>query len=297
MTTRPTPLLDRVLWPRDLKNLTVDELATLSDELRTFLIDSVSKTGGHFASGLGTVELTVALHYVFDTPRDLLVWDVSHQCYPHKLLTGRFERFDTLRTAGGLAGYTRRAESAHDPFGASHGSTSISAALGFAVARDLRGGDEHVVAVIGDGALTGGLAYEGLNNAGELQKRLIVVLNDNEMSIARNVGAIARYLTKLTTSRIYRRFERDVWDLLGKLPPGLRDEILSRGAGATGRLPLPTAEEAGVLDSLSADAATSVDALVEATNRPVTEVLALLLSLEVKGLIAAGPGACFRRRM
>ncbi|MCL4807066.1 MAG: 1-deoxy-D-xylulose-5-phosphate synthase, partial [Thermoanaerobaculia bacterium] len=155
MTSRPTPLLDRVLWPRDLKNLTVEELATLSDELRTFLIDSVSKTGGHFASGLGTVELTVALHYVFDTPRDLLVWDVSHQCYPHKVLTGRRDRLHTIRQKGGLSGFTSRTESEYDVFGAAHASTSISAALGMAAARDARGDDYNVVAIIGDGGLTG----------------------------------------------------------------------------------------------------------------------------------------------
>ncbi len=154
MTSRSTPLLDRVSWPRDLKNLTLEELATLSDELRTFLIDSVSKTGGHFASGLGTVELTVALHYVFDTPRDLLVWDVSHQCYPHKVLTGRRDRLHTIRQKGGLSGFTSRAESEYDVFGAAHASTSISAALGMAAARDAKGEDYSVVAIIGDGGLT-----------------------------------------------------------------------------------------------------------------------------------------------
>lgn len=208
--------------PDDLKRVRRADLPALAAEMRHVIVQTVARRGGHLGANLGVVELTLALHRVFDSPRDKIVWDVGHQCYPHKLLTGRYGRFDTLRARGGVAGYPRPAESEHDPFGASHGSTSISAALGFAVARDLRGGDEHVVAVIGDGALTGGLAYEGLNNAGELQKRLIVVLNDNEMSIARNVGAIARYLTKLTTSRIYRRFERDVWELLGKLPPGLR---------------------------------------------------------------------------
>ncbi len=215
-------LLEGIHSPDDLKRLRREDLPALAAEMRHVIIQTVARRGGHLGPNLGVVELTLALHRVFDSPRDKLIWDVGHQCYPHKLLTGRFERFDTLRTSGGIAGYPRPAESEHDPFGASHGSTSISAALGFAVARDLRGGDEHVVAIIGDGALTGGLAFEGLNNAGELQKRLIVVLNDNAMSIARNVGAIARYLTKLTTSRIYRRFERDVWELLGKLPPGLR---------------------------------------------------------------------------
>jgi 1-deoxy-D-xylulose-5-phosphate synthase len=215
-------LLESIRSPADLKALARPQLTALAVELRHVIIQTVARRAGHLAPNLGVVELTLALHRVFDSPRDKIVWDVGHQCYTHKLLTGRYERFDTLRTAGGIAGYPRRSESEHDPFGASHGSTSISAALGFAVARDLRGGDEHIVAVIGDGALTGGMAYEGLNNAGELQKRLIVVLNDNDMSIAPNVGAIAHYLTKLTTSRIYRRFERDVWDLLGKLPPGWR---------------------------------------------------------------------------
>ncbi len=215
-------LLERIHGPDDLKALRPDEVAALAAEMRHVIIQTVARRGGHLAPNLGVVELTLALHRVFDSPRDRILWDVGHQCYPHKLLTGRSERFDTLRTLGGIAGYPRRVEGEHDPFGASHGSTSISAALGFAVARDLRGGDEHVLAVIGDGALTGGLAYEGLNNAGELNRRLIVVLNDNEMSIAPNVGAIARYLTKLTTSRIYRRFEHDVWELLGKLPPGWR---------------------------------------------------------------------------
>jgi len=215
-------LLEGIRSPADLKALSRPQLTALTAELRHVIIQTVARRAGHLAPNLGVVELTLALHRVFDSPRDKIIWDVGHQCYTHKLLTGRYERFDTLRTSGGISGYPRRAESEHDPFGASHGSTSISAALGFAVARDLRGGDEHVVAVIGDGALTGGMAYEGLNNAGELQKRLIVVLNDNDMSIAPNVGAIARYLTKLTTSRIYRRFERDVWELLGKLPPGWR---------------------------------------------------------------------------
>src|SRR5207245_1546196 len=159
----------------------------------------------HPAATLCATDRTLSLHRVFDSPNDKSIWDVGHQSYPHKLVTGRFERFDTLRTRGGIAGYPRRQESDHDAFGTCHGSTSISAALGFAVARDLRGEKHHVIAVIGDGALTGGMAFEGLNNVGELGKRLIVVLNDNEMSISPNIGAIHRYLTKLTTSRIYRR--------------------------------------------------------------------------------------------
>ena len=186
--------------------------------MRHVIIQTVARRAGHLAPNLGAVELAIALHRVFDSPRDKIIWDVGHQSYPHKLLTGRFARFDTLRSFNGLAGYPSRDESEHDPFGTCHGSTSISAALGFAVARDLAGEKNHVIAVIGDGALTGGMAFEGLNNAGELGKRLIVILNDNEWSISPNIGAIARYLTKLTTSRMYRAMERDVFDLLGRLP-------------------------------------------------------------------------------
>jgi 1-deoxy-D-xylulose-5-phosphate synthase len=215
-------LLERIQSPADLKGLSPEELAQLATEIRHEVIQTVARNAGHLAPNLGVVELTLALHRVFDSPRDKIIWDVGHQSYPHKLVTGRFERFGTLRTWDGLAGYPRRAESEHDPFGTSHGSTSISAALGFAAARDLKGEDHHVIAVIGDGALTGGMAFEGLNNAGELAKRLIVILNDNEMSISPNIGAIHRYLTKLTTSRIYRRLESDVWELLGKLPKALR---------------------------------------------------------------------------
>jgi 1-deoxy-D-xylulose-5-phosphate synthase len=211
-------LLERIQSPADLKPLTRAELKKLAAEMRHVIIQTVARRAGHLAPNLGAVELALALHRVFDSPRDKIIWDVGHQSYPHKLVTGRFERFDTLRTWGGIAGYPRRAESEHDPFGTCHGSTSLSAALGFAVARDLKGDDEHVVAVIGDGALTGGMAFEGLNNIGELKKRVIVILNDNEWSISPNIGAIARYLTKLTTSRMYRAIERDVYELLGKLP-------------------------------------------------------------------------------
>src|SRR5512134_877496 len=215
-------LLDGIHSPADVKGLDRVALAKLAAEVRHVIIQTVARNAGHLAPNLGVVELTLALHRVFDSPRDKIIWDVGHQSYPHKLLTGRYEQFQTLRRLGGIAGYPRRAESPHDPFGTSHGSTSISAALGFAAARDLKGENHHVVAVIGDGALTGGMAFEGLNNAGELKKRLIVVLNDNEMSISPNIGAIHRYLTKLTTSRIYRGFEHDVWELLGKLPKALR---------------------------------------------------------------------------
>ncbi len=220
-------LLERIHSPADLKRLSRAELDQLAAEMRHVIVQTVARRAGHLAPNLGVVELTLALHRVFDSPRDKIIFDVGHQSYPHKLLTGRLERFDTLRSLGGIAGYPNRAESEHDPFGTCHGSTSISAALGFAAARDLQGGNHHVIAVIGDGALTGGMAFEGLNNAGELGKPLIVVLNDNEWSISPNVGAIARYLTKLTTSRLYRAFEKDVWELLGKLPKGAKARTLA----------------------------------------------------------------------
>ncbi|HEY6867918.1 MAG TPA: 1-deoxy-D-xylulose-5-phosphate synthase [Candidatus Eisenbacteria bacterium] len=220
-------LLERIQSPADLRGLSRPELDQLASEMRHVIIQTVARRAGHLAPNLGVVELTLALHRVFDSPHDKILFDVGHQSYPHKLLTGRYERFDTLRSLGGIAGYPNRSESEHDPFGTCHGSTSISAALGFAVARDLRGEHHHVIAVIGDGALTGGLAFEGLNNAGELRKRLIVVLNDNEWSISPNVGAIARYLTKLTTSRLYLAFEKDVWELLGRLPRGAKAQELA----------------------------------------------------------------------
>lgn len=215
-------ILERIQSPADLKALPRAEVDALAAEIRHVIIQTVARNAGHLAPNLGVVELSLALHKVFESPVDKIVWDVGHQSYPHKLLTGRYDRFHTLRQLNGIAGYPRRAESEHDHFGTSHGSTSIAAALGFAAARDLRGEHHHVIAVIGDGAFTGGMAFEGLNNAGELKKRLILILNDNEMSISPNIGAIHRYLTKLTTSRIYRRFEHDVWEMLGKLPKSLR---------------------------------------------------------------------------
>jgi 1-deoxy-D-xylulose-5-phosphate synthase len=200
MTDQPkTPMLDRVTWPSDLQHLTDPELRQLADELRAETISAVSVTGGHLGAGLGVVELTVALHAVFRTPRDKIIWDVGHQCYPHKILTGRRDRIRTLRGEGGLSGFTKRSESAYDPFGAAHSSTSISAALGFAVAADLGGDPGDAVAVIGDGAMSAGMAFEAMNNAGDLKKRLFVVLNDNEMSIAPPVGALSSYLTRLYT--------------------------------------------------------------------------------------------------
>src|SRR5512140_2158737 len=217
---RPTPHLDRIQWPRVLRGLTLDELQVVSDELRTFVIDAVSKTGGHFASGLGAVELTVALHSVYETPRDLLVWDVGHQTYPHKVLTGRKAQLRTIRQRGGLSGFTNRSESEYDPFGAAHASTSISAALGMAAARDERGEDYEVVAIIGDGGLTGGVAMEGLNQAGYLKRRLIVILNDNDMSISPNVGAMSGYLLRIARGQLYNRVREDVAHILKKLPKG-----------------------------------------------------------------------------
>jgi len=212
-------LLDRIASPADLKRLSLEELGGLSCELRQFIIEVVSQRGGHLASSLGAVEIAIALHYVFDSPRDKILWDVGHQSYAHKILTGRREAFKTLRSRGGISGFPNRFESEHDAFGVGHASTSISAALGLAVSRDLRGEDHYVVSVIGDGALSGGLAFEGINQAGHLKKnRFIIVLNDNEMSISRNVGALSRYLTKMTTKKPYLQFEADVWELLGKVP-------------------------------------------------------------------------------
>jgi len=206
-----TPLLDRIQKPADLRRLDVGKLKQLAGELRQETIDAVSVTGGHLGAGLGVIELTVALHYVFDTPRDKLIWDVGHQAYPHKILTGRRDRIRTLRQGGGLSGFTRRAESAFDPFGAAHASTSISAGLGMVVARDLAGEANHVVCVIGDGAMSAGMAYEAMNNAGAMGKRLIVILNDNDMSIAPPVGAFSAYLARHLSGRTYSRM-RDLWD-------------------------------------------------------------------------------------
>ena len=196
-------LLDNINFPKDLRDLKKKDLKQVSKELREKLIDAVSKTGGHLGAGLGVVELTVALHYVFDTPRDKLVWDVGHQAYPHKILTGRKDKIYTLRQGNGLSGFTKRSESEYDPFGAAHSSTSISSTLGMAVAKKLSNDKNQVVAVIGDGAMSAGMAYEAMNNAGALKSKLIVILNDNEMSIARPVGAMSKYLSKLLTGRLY----------------------------------------------------------------------------------------------
>lgn len=213
-----TPLLDRVKTPEDLRRLDESELRGLADELRQETISAVSVTGGHLGAGLGVVELTVALHWVFDTPRDRLIWDVGHQTYPHKILTGRRDRIRTLRSPGGLSGFTRRAESEYDAFGAAHSSTSISAGLGMAVARDLEKRDNNVICVIGDGAMSAGMAYEALNNAGARDERLIVVLNDNDMSIAPPTGALSAYLARITSSGTYL-YLRDIAKQLAKQLP------------------------------------------------------------------------------
>jgi 1-deoxy-D-xylulose-5-phosphate synthase len=213
-----TPLLDMIRLPRDLRQLPPESLRQVADELRSETVDAVSVTGGHLGAGLGVIELTVALHYVFDTPYDKLIWDVGHQAYPHKILTGRRDRIRTLRQGGGLSGFTRRAESEYDPFGAAHASTSISAGLGMATARDLTGDDYNVVCVIGDGAMSAGMAYEAMNNAGAMKKRLIVILNDNDMSIAPPVGAMSAYLARRISGRTYSRM-RNLWERIAERLP------------------------------------------------------------------------------
>ncbi len=236
-----TPLLDTVDVPADIRRLRAEQLRQLADELRQETISAVSVTGGHLGAGLGVVELTVALHYVFDTPRDRLIWDVGHQAYPHKIVTGRRSRIRTLRQEGGLSGFTRRAESEYDPFGAAHSSTSISAGLGMAVARDLAGGNNSVIAVIGDGALSAGMAYEAMNNAGALRSRLIVVLNDNDMSIAPPVGAVSGHLSRLLSGRPYVTLRNLGRTFAENLPKPLelaakRAEEFARGFVAGGTL-------------------------------------------------------------
>ncbi len=213
----PYQLLSKIDSPADIRKLSQSELRILADEVREFIIDTISKVGGHLGAGLGTVELTIALHYVFDTPHDKLVWDVGHQAYPHKILTGRRDQFHTIRQLHGLSGFLRRSESEYDTFGAGHASTSISAALGMAAARDFAGEKYKVVAIIGDGSMTGGMAYEAMNNAGTGKKDLIVVLNDNDMSIAPNVWAFSSYFTGLAASETYNRLKANVWELTGKL--------------------------------------------------------------------------------
>src|SRR3954464_5534318 len=236
-----TPLLDRVHLPADLRALAPEQLPQLADELRQETINAVANTGGHLGAGLGVVELTVALHYVFDTPADRLIWDVGHQSYPHKILTGRRDRIRTLRQGGGLSGFTKRAESDYDPFGAAHSSTSVSAALGMAVARALAGKDNNVVAVVGDGAMSAGMAYEAMNNAGARNERLIVILNDNDMSIAPPVGAMSAYLARLISGRTYRSLREIGKQLAQHLPKffeqkAARAEEFARGFWTGGTL-------------------------------------------------------------
>src|SRR6266849_7700888 len=222
----PTPLLDTIATPADLRQLSEKDLRQVAEELRAETISAVADTGGHLGAGLGVVELTVALHYLFDTPRDRLVWDVGHQAYPHKILTSRRDRIRTLRQGNGLSGFTKRAESEYDCFGAAHSSTSISAALGMAVARDLGGKSHNVVAVIGDGAMSAGMAYEAMNNAGAMNSRLIVILNDNEMSIAPPVGAMAAYLARLLSSPMYMSLRGIGKQFAERLPGFIKDKAV-----------------------------------------------------------------------
>src|ERR1700710_1272544 len=241
-----TPLLDRIKTPHDLRKLPEHDLRQLADELRSETISAVSVTGGHLGAGLGVVELTVALHYIFDTPRDRVIWDVGHQAYPHKILTGRRDAIRTLRQGGGLSGFTKRSESPYDPFGAAHSSTSISAGLGMAVARDLRQArgihdERHVVAVIGDGAMSAGMAYEAMNNAGAMHSRLVVVLNDNDMSIAPPVGAMSAYLSRLLSSNSYLNLRELAGRMAKRFPRGVantarRAEEYARGILTGGTL-------------------------------------------------------------
>ncbi len=223
-TGRPfTPLLDTIVWPQELRKLKPEQLPQLADELRAETISAVSVTGGHFGSGLGVVELTAALHYVFNTPEDIIIWDVGHQAYPHKILTGRRDRVRTLRQGGGLSGFTKRAESEYDPFGAGHSSTSISAAFGFAVGRDFNNKKNNVIAVIGDGSISAGMAYEAMNNAGASNSRLIIILNDNDMSIAPPTGAVSAYLSRLVSSKEYRGLRHIAKEFASIFPRRLKE--------------------------------------------------------------------------
>jgi 1-deoxy-D-xylulose-5-phosphate synthase len=237
----PTPLLDTITAPAAMRDLSRDQLKQLADELRAEVIDAVSVTGGHLGAGLGVIELTVALHAIFDTPNDRLIWDVGHQAYPHKVLTGRRDRIRTLRQKDGLSGFTRRVESAYDPFGAGHSSTSISAGLGMAVASELKGESRHVVAVIGDGAMSAGMAYEAMNNAGAMDARLIVILNDNDMSIAPPTGAMSAYLARLVSGPLYRGVRKTAKQIAKALPqifhePARRTEEFARSWWTGGTL-------------------------------------------------------------
>jgi 1-deoxy-D-xylulose-5-phosphate synthase len=217
ITKEKYPALHKVNYPADFRNWNLNELKQLCSDVREYLIDVVSQVGGHFGGGLGVVELTVALHKVFNTPEDVVIWDTGHQGYPHKILTGRKEKLPTIRQLGGLSGFLKISESEYDAFGAGHATTSISSALGMAIARDLKKQDYKVVAVIGDGAMTGGMAYEAMNNAGILKTDLIVVLNDNNMSIAKNVWQLSNYFTEMIARPEYNKFKAQIWNLTGKL--------------------------------------------------------------------------------
>src|SRR4249920_574104 len=234
LTISTPSILDSIKSPTDLRRINARNLQQVADELRAETINAVAVTGGHLGASLGVIELTVALHYIFDTPNDKLIWDVGHQAYPHKILTGRRDRIRTLRTGGGLSGFTKRSESEYDCFGAAHSSTSISAGLGMAVARDLAGQNHNVICVIGDGAISAGMAYEAMNNAGAMNRRLIVILNDNEMSIAPPVGAMSNYLTRLLSSPMYMSLRDIGKHVTDHLPQFLKEkaslaEELARG--------------------------------------------------------------------
>lgn len=218
-------VLDNIENPKQLKDLTVEELEILAAEIREMMIDTCAKNGGHIAPALGVVELTLALHRVFNTPTDKIIWDVGHQSYAHKIITGRKRAFGTLRTHKGISGFPKRAESPYDAFDTGHSSTSLSAALGMAMARDYRKEKYKVIAVIGDGSLGGGMAFEALNHIGQLRKDLIVILNDNERSIGESVGALAQYLSRVITTRTYNRLRDDIWVASGRLPTTLRDRV------------------------------------------------------------------------
>ena len=218
-----TELLDKVKYPKDLKSFSDEDLKKLCVELRNEVVSAVSVTGGHLGAGLGVVELTVALHSVFNTPKDKLIWDVGHQCYPHKILTGRRDKIRTIRQPGGLYGFTKRSESEFDPFGAAHSSTSISAGLGMAVARDLKKEDHNVVCVIGDGAISAGMAYEAMNNAGSMKSKLIVILNDNDMSIAPPVGAMSAYLSRLLSGKTFQSARSLAKNMAKKFPKSFQN--------------------------------------------------------------------------
>ena len=259
-----TPLLDKVSSPADIRGFSITDLKQLADEVRAEMIDAVSVTGGHLGAGLGVVELTVALHHVFETPRDIVIWDVGHQAYPHKILTGRRDRIRTLRAGGGLSGFTKRAESEYDPFGAAHAATSISAALGFCAARDAKGEHNKVVAVIGDGSMSAGMAYEAMNNAAETTKQLIVILNDNDMSIAPPVGGMSAYLARMVSSGGYQSLRKLGKHVAGAFPKPLQKAIGKAEEYARGMVTGGTFFEelgfhyVGPIDGHDMDALTSV---------------------------------------